>query len=222
MHLTLTERIKETDDIESFIFDSDSEIAFIPGQYLRYTLPHEHPDNRGINRYFTIAAAPSEKNIRITTRFAEQSSSFKQALRRMKIGDTIEASNPGGAFTYQDNATPAIFIAGGIGITPFRSMVREALLTNTKLPVTLLYSANENQFVFKELFNEYQNIRSTFSAHFITGRIDESILKEHTDTLVSSHFYISGPKPMVDSINKILTDTGVEKESIKLDFFPGY
>jgi len=90
---------------------------------LFYTFPNDNPDNRGVTRYFTISSTPFEDFIMITTRISRPSSSFKESLTEMKIGGRITASGPDGDFTIDDLGKNYIFIAGGIGITPFRSIL---------------------------------------------------------------------------------------------------
>src|SRR6266702_2228300 len=85
---------RETESIVSFLFEPESALYFQAGQYLRYTLPHPNPDARGVARSFTIASAPSEPLLRLTTRFSTLPSTFKQALSSMALGTVVEASGP--------------------------------------------------------------------------------------------------------------------------------
>src|SRR5260221_5783257 len=118
MKLILTQKKEETKDVTTFIFSPDEELSFIPGQFLHHVLHHRPTDDRGSDRWFTNAAAPFEKNVRITTRFAsEKSSTFKTELFKLKEGDELEASVVEGDFILNDMNTAYVFIAGGIGIT---------------------------------------------------------------------------------------------------------
>ncbi|MDB5563337.1 MAG: hypothetical protein JWN11_2755, partial [Hyphomicrobiales bacterium] len=124
-----------------FIFKSDRKLSFQPGQYLEWTLGVKHPDNRGNRRHFTIASAPTEPLVRLGVKFYEESSSFKRALAAMKPGDQIQASQLGGSFVLpKDPEMKLAFIAGGIGITPFRSMVGSFLDSKDRRDAVLLYS----------------------------------------------------------------------------------
>src|SRR3989344_3471118 len=130
MILTFFEKKQETKDVMSFKFKTDEPLSWQPGQYLFYTLPNDGPDNRGVTRYFTISSAPFEKIVIITTRISlpagrqvMPSSTFKKSLLNLKIGEKIEASGPDGDFTVENHKKNYIFIAGGIGITPFRSIL---------------------------------------------------------------------------------------------------
>src|SRR5688572_20672275 len=99
----------------SFVFRSDAPLSWQPGQFLHYRLPHLNADERGITRYFTIASAPFEKHVMLTTRFAgEHSSSFKRALRQLPVGATVDVDAPDGDFVLADPAQEHVLLAGGI------------------------------------------------------------------------------------------------------------
>lgn len=124
MLLTLVEKIKEAEGVISFVFKPEMPFSWKPGQFLHYTLPHRKSDERGFERFFTIASAPYEQVVYITTRLAkEKGSSFKKALSSLKPGETIEAVGPDGNFVVDDPTEELIFIAGGIGVTPFRAIL---------------------------------------------------------------------------------------------------
>src|SRR4051794_32393496 len=154
MQLTLTARHHEGEGCESFQFRTERPLTFEAGQYLRYTLDHPEPDNRGVNRFFTIASAPSEGFVLLTTRLSTPGSSFKRALSRLEVGAIIEASGPYGRFTYTDRETPAVFVAGGIGITPFRSILMDLLSRPSDADITLLYANRTPEIPFRRLFDD--------------------------------------------------------------------
>src|SRR3989338_6724385 len=124
--LTLEKIINETPEVKSYYFVADAPINFKAGQFLKYFLSHPESDQRGVSRYFTISSAPQEKTIMMTTKFVPgDGSSFKQALLKIAPGDHIEAEGPSGSFTYQDHLQEVVFVAGGIGITPFRAILMD-------------------------------------------------------------------------------------------------
>jgi len=135
----------------------DGKLAYKPGQYLEWTLPHKRHDSRGNRRYFTIASSPTETEIKLAARIdTEHSSTFKKALLDMKPGDEIWASQLGGDFRLsRDKGEKLVFIAGGIGITPFRSMVQSIVDQGQRRDITLLYtSLAADGFAYWPLFNQ--------------------------------------------------------------------
>lgn len=230
MKITLNNKKKETPDVTSFIFSSRVPIKWTAGQFLFYTFPHDDTDQRGITRYFTVSSAPFEKHIMLTTRFAkEKSSSFKQKLFKSPIGTEIEVTDPDGDFAIED--LPAgrhvpgnkyIFIAGGIGITPYRSILLDLDHKNLPINVTLLYANHDNNFVYKEELEALAAKHPTFKInYFVSPRHIE--WKDIYGVLgVQPLIYVSGPEPMVESFEKILKKNGVPESRTKFDFFPGY
>src|SRR5882724_9802165 len=102
MQLALINKKLETKDTTSFIFRPPDPMTWRAGQYLHYVLNHPNPDDRGQERYFSIASAPHEKQIMVTTRFADQGSSFKKALQKLEVGATIHADGLEGDFVVDD------------------------------------------------------------------------------------------------------------------------
>jgi ferredoxin-NADP reductase len=233
MLLTLTARNRESDAVESFEFEPERPFSFVAGQYLKYTLDHPDPDYRGISRYFTIASAPSEGVVMIATRLSTPGSSFKQALRTMAVGDVIEATGPSGRFVYAEPETPAVFIAGGIGITPFRSMLVDLASRASEPAVTLLYANTTSDIPFRHLLDElvtgHTKLKVIYTVSHpeadwrgLVGRVDEPFLREYVPLEREPNIYIAGPKAMVAATAEALRTIGVAASRIKQDFFPGY
>lgn len=224
MLLTLIEKRKEAEDVTSFIFKPEISFSWKSGQFLHYTLKHKNYDNRGPDRYFTIASAPFEKVVMITTRFAKDGSSFKKTLKTFQIGDTIEGVAPDGNFTLDDPNQESVFIAGGIGITPFRSILIDLAHRDIPINVTLLYANKTPDFVFKKELEDTAKHNPNLKIHYFVDpkRIDENAIKKTVANLRKKIFYVSGPEPMVESIDELLESLGVPKNHIKNDFFPGY
>jgi ferredoxin-NADP reductase len=223
MKLTLTSRKSEVPGVESFRFKPQEPLLWKAGQFLHYVLHHEPTDDRGSDRWFTVATAPHEKEIMITTRFSsERGSSFKSALAALKTGDIIEVSDVDGDFTVDDTEAEYVFIAGGIGITPFRSILKEFDHQGAKIKVTLLYANRDEHIPYKTELDELARANSNLKIEYITGRVDEAGVREAVPNLLVPLFYISGPEPMVDNFKKMLMDMGVPEKHIKGDWFPGY
>ncbi|TGV95790.1 FAD-dependent oxidoreductase, partial [Mesorhizobium sp. M2E.F.Ca.ET.154.01.1.1] len=114
-------------------------LAFQAGQYLEWTLGLDRSDNRGNRRYFTVASSPTEQSVRLGVKFYPKSSAFKQALGTMRPGGTIHAAQLAGDFTLpSDPKIKIAFLAGGIGITPFRSMLQYLIDRNESRPIVVL------------------------------------------------------------------------------------
>jgi ferredoxin-NADP reductase len=223
--LTLEYRHQETRDTVTFRFESGEIRDWKPGQYLHYTLEHHHPDSRGIERYFTIASAPCEGYIQLTTRFSDKkSSSFKRALRDMEVGGTIEADGLAGDFVVEDPSKSLVFIAGGIGVTPYRAMLLALDHASAPVNVDLLYANHDENFPFKAELVTFAEEHPTFRAHYFTGskRLDEKAVAAAVGDLTKPEFYVSGPEPMVEAFEDTLRGMKVPKTRIKTDYFPGY
>jgi ferredoxin-NADP reductase len=213
----------EVPGVTSFFFTVDPKIEFQAGQFLQYKIDLPNPDERGGARYFTISSSPHDLFIQLTTRFApEHGSAFKAFLKTMQPGTAIEVSGPSGSFTYPDPQQAAVFIAGGIGITPFHSIIKDLDDRQVDAPITLLYSNRDENFPFKTFFDEQMQKHPTLKVIYETNRLDAQGIKKHVPDLQTPLFYLSGPKPMVEGLEQILAEIGVSKEHIKTDYFPGY
>lgn len=225
MILKLIQKKTELSDVTTFIFKPENPVTWKPGQFFHYVLHHRPTDERGSDRWFTISAAPFENHIQITTRLnSEKSSSFKKELFSLKIGDEIEISDLDGDFVISDPTKQYVFIAGGIGITPFRSILKQLDHQRQPINVTLLYANRDKNIVFKKELEEIAKNNTNFQIHYIFSpeRIDEKKIKELVSDIKKPLFYISGPEPMVESIGDILKKMAIPKKHIKQDWFPGY
>lgn len=225
MKLRLIRVDNKVSDVKEFVFEPTEPFTWTAGQYMHYVLPHPDEDDRGIERWFTNSAAPSENEVRITTRVnADPSSSFKQALQKLQPGDAIEADGPEGDFVLQDPSRNYIFVAGGIGITPIRSILVEARSQGLKLNATILY-ANRNQDIpFRDDLERLQADDPGLTVRYIIDpeHLDEATLSEAINTSDNPLIYISGPEPMVKSLAETVKSLDVDEANIQLDDFPGY
>jgi len=227
MILYLEDKIERTPGCFSFCFKPQTRITWKAGQYMQFTLPHENPDDRGISRYFTISSAPHEEYIMITTRYAgDSSSTFKKSLMNLEKGNDISAFPPQGEFVVDDFNKNIVLIAGGIGITPFRSIVLD-LEYKKKLPeleIYLLYSNRDSGIVFRDEFDRIAVSVNTFRIRYIVSpeRLDIELIKMAVLNYREKIYYISGPPGLVKSVEEALLDDGIDSSEIKLDYFPGY
>lgn len=233
--LMLMKKNELADGTYEFAFAPDRPFAWRPGQYLEWTLSHRFNDDRGNRRYFTIASSPAEDMVRLGVKFHEPKSSFKRALDAMKTGDTISASHLAGDFVLPKDATKKlVFIAGGIGVTPFRSMVQHLVDTKDPRAITLLYSnKTASEIAYKDVFDSAAQAIGMKTVYALTdepspvpgthaGKIDGALIKREVPDYAERTFYISGPHGMVEAFKKTLRGMGVSRLRIKTDYFPGF
>jgi ferredoxin-NADP reductase/Na+-translocating ferredoxin:NAD+ oxidoreductase RnfD subunit len=225
--LTLKEKKAVSDDIYHLTFSSDKKISFRPGQYLEWTLGHEKTDGRGNRRYFTIASSPTEESVQLGVKFYEPSSSFKKKLLSLQPGDTIMAGQLAGDFTLpKDPAQKLAFIAGGIGITPFRSMIKDLIDRRERRDIALFYSNRTSaEIAYRDVFDEAGRVFGMKAIYTVTdggGRLTADIIKKEIPDYKDRIFYVSGPHTMTNAFEKTLQEMGVARAHIKTDFFPGF
>ena len=159
MQLQLVKKVDEARGTKSFFFNivdgylSEEKLSWEPGQYIYITLPYlNYPDERGDTRHFTISSSPTEGDlIRITIRI-RQESGYKKTLDELPIGSEVEGKGPQGTFLFDSKIEYNIFLAGGIGITPFRSIIKNVIddKQKQKTNIHLIYSNSDNDFIFKK------------------------------------------------------------------------
>jgi ferredoxin-NADP reductase/nitrite reductase/ring-hydroxylating ferredoxin subunit len=244
LDLKLLEKVShEGTDIMSFKFarrDDKNFLNYRPGQYSVVDLGTKE-DVKGPTRSFTIASSPTENDaILITTRIRD--SPFKQELARLEEGTAVKITAPAGKFTLSQDLKPLVFLSGGIGVTPFRSMIKYA--TDKKLPQKItMFDSNRNpsNILYKDEFDSCTKVnRNLRIVYTITeegekisspdwkgerGYIDKAMLAKYLDKdeLANSVFYICGPPAMLNAMRQLLIkEIGVPLDSIKVEVFTGY
>lgn len=234
--LSLREVKPETHDTKSFIFGKPVGFSYIAGQYLRWLLPHEDPDERGIKRPFSLSSSPTEDFIMLTTKFApSQGSSFKKALLELNPGASLEFEGPRGEFILPGDVTqPVVFLGGGVGITPFRSMIKFA--TDKKLPkkITLLYAnKTPGDIIYKSEFDQWAEDNPNFKVAYTvdqpipewtgdTGYLTAELIKKYVADISQPLYFICGPAGMIEAYRQILSEIGVGDDQIRTENFSGY
>jgi len=224
MKLKLLEIKEETLNIATFKFEKPTNFKFVPGQYLVYKIENEIPDGRGKRRYFTISSAPHEETINLTTKLSKQSSTFKKDLFTLEIGTEIEVSEPGGEFFFDEKFTNHIFVAGGIGVTPFRSILLDLKHKHQNPNVTLMYANKDEVILFHEELNNLKNTLSNFELEMFNpdNPLTSEAIFSKFHNQENTAIYLSGPEPMVEKFLIDLETMGIDREVIKRDYFPGY
>jgi ferredoxin-NADP reductase len=218
------------------LFDLDgAELDYRPGQYFWVELldpPHE--DEKGTRRHFTAVTSPSERGvIGFCTRLRE--SAFKQSIAELPLGTEVDVEPPKGSFVLPEAGEgPLVFVAGGIGITPFRSMLR--YIADEQLPhrVTLVYSSRDRASApFLEELEEIE--RGTTDLRLVVTmtedeswpgerrRIDAAFLRDQLgDGLDEASYMVAGPPGFAKAVSAELEQAGVDPERIATDSFSGY
>lgn len=207
----------EVGNVHTFVFEQGP-WRWVAGQCLGFVLPAAGAFKAENERWFTIASAPNEGVIQATTRISD--SAFKQSLAALQPGDEILTHDLGGDFTWETSGAPVVLVAGGIGVTPFRSILMERKATGKPLNATLLYFNRTQEVPFQSLFEglarEYPELRLQLlvGQHMTPETILDLVPASKEQTV-----YLSGPEPMVESVGAGLREHGV---MLKQDWFPGY
>lgn len=224
--LEFKEKIPREQNAISLIFQPQEEFRWNAGQAMEVHLPHENMDARGDVRTFSISSAPSEGFVMITTRnYGDDASSFKKALFNLEQGDTVEVSGPfnsRGNFEAENPALDYIFLVGGVGVTPVRSIMKEYELTNKQLKGTLIFANRDDQYIFGEELDEVAKKFARFTVQpYHTRRIDEFVVSDLYMRYPTGIFEVSGPPTFIDEITMLLQDAGVSERNIKSSTFKG-
>lgn len=218
-----------------FIFEKPEGLTFTPGQYAGFTLinPTE-TDAAGITRRFSLLHTPDENYISFATRI--QSSAYKRVLNSLPTGSEIKFAGPTGNFVLHDDlSVPAVFIAGGIGITPFYCMIKHATRHNIARDMILFYGNNtptDAAFISELQEMQQQNPRFKMVATMAnvnggdwngeTGFITHTMIKKHISDINAPMYYICGSPAMVTTLQETLAEMGIDEDRIKVEDFPGY
>jgi ferredoxin-NADP reductase len=221
----------------AFHFAKAVDFQFRAGQsiYIRLLNPPE-TDAEGNTRRFTIASAPFDNDLMIATRMRD--TAFKRVLGKAEPGLNVKMGGPSGSFVLHDETEkPAVFLAGGIGITPFVSMIRQATHDKTSHTMYLFYANRRpEEAAFLAVLTETAKANPKF--HLIatmtrmresqrewageTGYIDKGMLSKYLPSLEGPIFYMAGPPAMVAAMRDVVAEAGIDKDDIRSEEFSGY
>lgn len=227
LSLKFVERRQLTPTSYEFVFQAA--LPFLPGQYIELMLPHARPDMRGMRRMFTIAASPSDGQVRFGIKIPEHHSTFKQTLANLQPGTMVRATRIAGDFVLpEDTGKPILFVAGGIGITPLISYLR----ARSPHDITLIYAVSSPAEIAYRDVLAVSGIRVIVvvpggKAEVPSGwtvvdgvAVTKEILADYATDVSRQRVYISGPPLMVNSVKRLARSLGAKK--VHTDHFSGY
>lgn len=216
IELKFIKKRNEAGDTYTFSFKPIKDFSWEAGQYMDYYL------GTGLVKHFTIASSPKEEIVNITTKILPEPSKFKNRLLSLRKNENILARNPRGNLKIENNDKKCIFIAGGIGITPFRAIIWDQIKGKNSLDMVLLYANTVSQIPFKKELDKIskQNKNIKIKYFIEPQRISIDDIFEHKDD--NSTYFIAGPPKMVDFYQKKLKEIGINDKKIKSDPFWGY
>lgn len=215
--------------VTAFRFDRPEGYAFQAGQYFRLTLETAEGEQ---TRTFSHASASRDPFLELATRLT--GSAFKNALDQLRRGDVVTIAGPYGRLVASSHVREACFLAGGVGIAPARSMIRDAEQQRTGLRMKLFYGNKDQTCIpYAAEFAEYERKDRRFQyVHVLEepfpgwqgerGFISADILRRHMDPLAGWHYYISGPPPMIVAMRRVLEELSISPDAISVEEFAGY
>jgi ferredoxin-NADP reductase len=233
----LKDRKEVAEGTMAFFFDRPAGFEFVAGQSIDLTLldPPE-TDAEGNTRALSLASAPYEADLMVATRL--RNTAFKRVLKTMPLGTEVKIDGPFGSMTlHKKVARPAVFLAGGIGITPFRSIVHQAITTNTGHRLFLFYSnrrPEDTAFLaeLQALAQQHSNFtlvatmthleESGLSWSGETGFIIKEMLVQYLEDLAAPIYYAAGPPALVAAMREMLSKAGADEDDIRSEDFAGY
>ena len=222
----------------AFQFERPRNFLFKAGQFVDLVLVGARTDgSTDLTHTFSIASSPFAEEIVVATRVRD--TAFKRVLSTLSIGAEVRIKGPMGSFTLHNNVSrPAVFVAGGIGIAPFLSMISYAALNKLHPPISLFYvNRYLEDAAFMDTLRELES--STGNFRFVptltrvvdnanagwegeTGRISSKMLSKHVFNLHDSTCYVAGPPTMVSAARLALNKAGVDEDDIRTEEFAGY
>jgi ferredoxin-NADP reductase len=221
----------------AFHFEKPAQFDFTPGQSADVTLPNPpETDAEGNTRTFSIASSPFENQLMFATRMRD--TAFKRSLKKVPIGTDVRIEPATGSFTlHKNSAKPAVFLAGGIGITPFLSILRQAAHDRLGHKLCLFYSnrrpqdapfledlrtlaASNSNFQLVCTMTAMQQSQKEWQGEM--GVINREMLSRHLIDLQGPIYYVAGPPAMVAGLRKMLVGADIDEDDIRSEDFAGY
>lgn len=222
--------IPRTSNIVSYRFLRPQGLDYKPGQFFFVTLKH---DGKEVRKHFSFSSSPTEaEHIEFTKKLSD--SEFSETLKSVNVGDWAGIEAPFGQFTFEGEYPKIALLGGGIGITPFRSICKNATDKGLSNKITLFYGCHTpSDIVFRSDFEELAQRNSNFKLVFTvneapsdwngrTGNIDADMIRKEMPDYAENVFYACGPPPMVKAMQALVESLGLPKEKLKVEYFTGY
>lgn len=225
VYCTLVEVIAESPTVRTYrVRPEGGRVEFKPGQFVLFHTLSPEGASEGFRAY-SIASSPLEPDLRFTVKIHGK---FSTGLSQLPVGSRVAITNPQGHFTFDWNNMDCVFIAGGVGSAPFRSMIKYALEKEYPNKLTLLYmNKSQEEMVYKREFDSLAERNANFSpVYFVTresegghetGRVDGEKLGKSVPNYLECFYYLCGPPEMVVDMKRMLEDAGVPMDRVKLE-----
>lgn len=226
----IKEIIPRTYNVISLRFPRPDGLDYKSGQFFFVTLKH---NDKELRKHFSFSSSPTEKDhIEFTKKLSD--SEFSQTMKDAKVGDWARIDAPYGSFTFDGEMPKIALLGGGIGITPFISICKNATDKGLNNKITLFYGCRTEQDIvfrkeFEELAQKNKNLKLIFSLNEptpdwkgATGNINAEMIKRELPDYKETVFYSCGPPPMVKAMEVLVETLGLSKEKLRLEYFTGY
>jgi ferredoxin-NADP reductase len=228
--INIKEIIPRTADVTSYRFPRPQELTYKPGQYFFTTIKQ---GDKELTKHFSFSSSPTEKDyFEFTKKLTDHE--YSMALKAAKVGDWARIDAPYGQFTFEGEYPKIALLAGGIGITPFISICKNATENRLNSEITLLYGCRtEKDIAFKQELEKLQEQNKNLKIVFIvneassqwkgaTGVINAELIKKELPDYKDNIFYVCGPPPMVKAMETLIEGIELPKAQLKLEYFTGY
>ncbi len=227
---TIQQIIPRTHDVTSFRFPRPQGLEYKPGQYFFVNIKQ---DGKELTHHFSFSSSPTQKDFfEFTKKITDHE--YSTALKNAKVGDWARIDAPYGKFTFEGEYPKIVLLAGGIGVTPFVSICKNAADKHLDCKITLFYGCrSEADMAFREEFEAMAAVNKNFRAVMtlsqaspqwkgLTGNISADLIKQVLPDFREQVFFACGPPPMVQAMSALVEGLGLPKEQLKLEYFTGY
>jgi ferredoxin-NADP reductase len=224
------EIIPRTSDITSYRFPRPPEFSYKPGQFFYVALKQ---DEKELNKHFSFSSSPTQDGfIEFTKRLTDHE--YSMALKAAKVGDWARINGPYGEFTFEGEYPKIALLAGGIGVTPFISICKNATDKRLESQISLFLGCrSDNDIPFRRELEDMQQVNKNLKLHFVvnqaspdwkgaTGIITAEMIQKELPDYKDNVFYSCGPPGMVTAMEKLIDSIGLPKAQLKLEYFTGY